>query len=581
MGTINKFLLIMSLLLTVTFATSTEEVNSSTESNNSKSIAFEEETKFSLKKIFSKKNSQLIKTISHKKFLKKFYKNNNYQSQWLKKDGLNKERYKQLMYHIANDLTLDNSSRIVQHSQQIQEGLENNLTKDDLYKLEISLSSLYYDFLNHSLYGEIDWKSFSRKLRSLKKSKINAEWLKQKAPYKISTLLAQANINKTIEEITPKRFGYKALNKSLKKLYKMKVDGGWEKMGYFKRLELESSGDIIIQLRERLTLSGDYKECNNTTDKMLKKSDNNQSTEAKIDKKAVFGECLNMAVKKFQKRHGLVADGIVGEGTRKALNITVDEKINTVLLNIDRIKWLPRKETKRYIVVNIPEFMLYYMEDEKVKKSLRVIVGAKKHPTPIFNEKISYIVLNPYWKVPEGIVKREIAPKMVKNPNYLRRQGIQAHRTWNERSPIVNVSNLYWEDYLAGGQKFPYRLMQPPGPRNALGKIKFKFPNRFAVYLHDTPTRYLFKRTVRAFSHGCVRLSKPEQLLATISTFNKDINLTKATKILKGKRKVQLNIRNKLPISLVYLTAGVNSENELEFRNDIYNYDKYMKRILR
>ncbi len=579
MGTINKFLLIISLLITVTFATSTEEVNSSAKSNNSKPITFEEETKLSLKKIFSKKNSQLIKTISHKKFLKKFYKNNNYQSQWLKKDGLNKERYKQLMYHIANDLTLDNNSRIVQHSQQIQESLENNLTKDDLYKVEISLSSLYYDFLEHRLYGEIEWKNFSRKLRSLKKSKINAEWLKQKAPYKISTLLAQANINKTIEEITPKRFGYKALNKSLKKLYKMKVDGGWKKMGYFKRLELGSSGDIIIQLRERLTLSGDYKECNNTTDKTLKKSDNNQSTEAKIDKKAVFGECLNMAVKKFQKRHGLVADGIVGAGTRKALNITVDEKIHTVLLNIDRIKWLPRKETKRYIVVNIPEFMLYYMEDEKVKKSLRVIVGAKRHPTPIFNEKISYIVLNPYWKVPEGIVKREIVPHMIKNPNYLRRQGIQAHRTWNERSPIVNVSNLYWEDYLTGRQRFPYRLMQPPGPRNALGKIKFKFPNRFAVYLHDTPTRYLFKRTVRAFSHGCVRLSKPEQLLATISTFNKDINLTKATKILKGKRKVQLNIRNKLPISLVYLTAGVNSENELEFRNDIYNYDKYMKRV--
>jgi len=123
--------------------------------------------------------------------------------------------------------------------------------------------------------------------------------------------------------------------------------------------------------------------------------------------------------------------------------------------------------------------------------------------------------------------------------------------------------------------------MQPPGPRNALGKIKFKFPNRFAVYLHDTPTRYLFKRTVRAFSHGCVRLSNPEQLLATISTFNKNIDLKKATKTLKGKRKVQLNVANKLPIHLVYLTAGINNDNELEFRNDIYGYDKFMKRVVR
>jgi murein L,D-transpeptidase YcbB/YkuD len=574
MGTKTKILFIISLLSTMAFATPIEENNSSTP------ITFEEESQSSLKKIFSKKNSKFLKKITHKKFLKKFYRNNNYQSLWLNEKGLDQKKYRQLISHIENDLTLDTQGRIAQHNQQIEQELDNNLTKEDLYKIEISLSSLYYDFLEHTLYGEIEWKNFSRKLHSLKRQKIDAAWLKTKAPYKISTLLVEPDINKTIEKIKPKYFGYDALNNSLKKLYKIKVDGGWKELGYFKRLELGSTGDMVVQLRERLTYSGDYNECNITT---IKTTENNETNESKpkIDKKAIFGECLNIAVKKFQKRHGLVVDGIVGGGTRKVLNITVDEKIKTVLLNIDRIKWLPRDEKERYLVVNIPEFMLYYLEDDKVKKSLRVIVGDKRHPTPIFNEKISFIVLNPYWKVPEGIVRREIVPNMIKNPNYLRRQGLQAHRTWNERSPVINVSNLYWEDYLTGGQKFPYRLMQPPGPRNALGKIKFKFPNRFAVYLHDTPTRYLFKRTVRAFSHGCVRLSNPEQLLETISSFNEDINLTKATKILKGKRKVQLNIKTKLPIHLVYLTAGVNSDGELEFRNDIYRYDKFTKRIIR
>ena len=123
--------------------------------------------------------------------------------------------------------------------------------------------------------------------------------------------------------------------------------------------------------------------------------------------------------------------------------------------------------------------------------------------------------------------------------------------------------------------------MQPPGPKNALGKIKFKFPNRFSVYLHDTPTRYLFKRNVRAFSHGCVRLSNPVELLDTIATFNEDINLKKSKIILKGKRKVQINVKNKLPIYLVYLTAGINKDNELSFRDDIYRYDKFMKRVVR
>jgi len=575
MGTKTKILFIVSLLSTMAFANITNEQNAS------KKITFELETKKELKEVFSKKNSKFLKKIAHKKFLKNFYRKNNYQSLWLDKNGLKKAKYQALISNIENDLTLDNQGYLAQHTQQIQQELENNLTKKDLYQLEVSLSSLYYDFLVHSLYGEIEWKNFSRKLRSLKRQKINAEWIKTKPPYQISNLLLQDDINTTLNEIKPKNFGYDALYNSLNKLYKMKVDGGWEKLGYFKRLELGSSGAMVIKLRERLAYSGDYTECNNSTDKVEEKKDTNQTNEPKIDKNAIFDECLDRAVKKFQRRHGLVVDGVVGAGTRKVLNISVDEKIKTVLLNLDRIKWLPRTEEKRYLVVNIPEFMLYYIEDKNITKSLRVIVGDKRHPTPIFNEKISYIVLNPYWKVPEGIVKREIIPHMVKNPNYLRRQGIQAHTTWNERSPIVNVSNLYWEDYLTGGQKFPYRLMQPPGPRNALGKIKFKFPNRFAVYLHDTPTRYLFKRTVRAFSHGCVRLSNPEELLETISTFNKDINLTKAKKILKGKRKVQLNVANKLPIHLVYLTAGVNTNNELEFRNDIYRYDKFTKRLIR
>jgi len=577
MATINKILLITSLLSTMIFAIPIGE------NNRSKTLTFEKKEKASLKKIFSKKNLQELKNLSHKKFLKKFYKKNNYKSLWLDKDGLKKEKYEQLMSQIEADLTLDNQGRISQHSQQLQQEVENNLTKKDLYKVELSLSSLYYDFLEHTLYGEIQWKDFSRKLHGLKKSRINAAWLKKKAPFKISTLLTQPSINETLKEIRPKRFGYKALNESLKKLYKMKADGGWKELGYFKRLELGSTGDMVVQLRERLNYSDDYKECNKTNiktvdNKTLDNNDTNQSKEPKIDKKAIFDECLNIAVKKFQKRHGLVVDGIVGGSTRKVLNITVDEKIKTVLLNIDRIKWLPRAENERYLVVNIPEFMLYYLEDEKVKQSLRVIVGDKRHPTPIFNKKISYIVLNPYWKVPEGIVRKEIVPAMVKNPNYLRRQGLEVRRTWSERSAKIDVSGLYWEDYLTGGMKFPYRIMQPPGPRNALGKIKFKFPNRFAVYLHDTPTRHLFKRTVRAFSHGCVRLSNPVELLDTIATFNEDINLTKAAKTLKGKRKVQLNVDKKLPIYLVYLTAGVNSDNELEFRDDIYRYDKFMKR---
>jgi len=576
MKTISKLLFNILIISTIFLNIHAQDMN----------LTIQEQTTLLLKKNFNKQRSKLLKHIDNKRFLQRFYKKNNYIPLWLRDEGLNKEKFTTLFSNINQDLTLNKKGLIVKHTQELMKQVDQNLSKVDLLRMELKLTSLYHDFLNHSIYGEIQWKNFSRKIRTLKRYKINASWIRYKPNFSIEKLLLNPNINAVLQEIKPKKFGYEGLLSGLKKLHKIKKDGGWEILPYFKVLKLGSTGDRVLQLRKRLTQSTDYVECTERLSTISK--ENNRSIEnnisiAKIDSdiNAIFGTCLDTAVKKFQKRHGLTVDGIVGGGTRKVLNISIDEKIKSVLINIDRIKWLPRENPERYLVVNLPEFKLHYIENQQVKQKLRVIIGDKKHPTPIFSEKISYIVLNPYWKIPEGIVKREIIPAVIKNRNYLKKQGLVAHRTWSEKSRVINVSNLYWEQYLWEGMKFPYRLMQPPGPKNALGKIKFKFPNRFAVYLHDTPTRYLFKRNVRAFSHGCIRLDTPTKLLDTIASFNNKINLNKAKKILKGKRKVQLNIENKLPIYLVYLTAGTNSDNQLEFRNDIYRYDKFSKRSIK
>ena len=579
MNTMKKLLLILLLVITTLHA-----VEDNKNTANSDDINISQILKHNF---YKNKHVLFLKHISNKKFLRRFYYKNNYTPLWIEKFSLKKEKYNTLFQLIKNDLTLDKSGILIKKTEELQKELDSNLTKREILRAEAKLTSLYYDFLNHTIYGEIQWKSFSRKLSSLKRRRVNASWVRTKPQFKINELLLESDINATVISVTPQHFGYQNLLKALKKLYELKEKGGWEKLPYFKRLQLESTGEVIVELRKRLQASGDYIKCeNNQTHSeenlTIAKNETNSSIEIKhIDPDAIFGECLDSAVKKFQKRHGLTVDGIVGAGTQHALNLSVDDKIKKVLLNIDRIKWLPRNSDKRYLVANLPEFELYYIEDEKVKKKIRIIIGDRKHPTPIFSEKISYVVLNPYWKVPEGIVRREIIPKMIKNKNYLRKQGIVAHRTWSEKSKIINLSNVYWEQYLWGDVKFPYRLMQPPGPKNALGKIKFKFPNRFAVYLHDTPTRHLFKKDVRAFSHGCVRVSEPKSLLETVASFNENINMTKANKILKGKRKVQYNIKNKLPIYLVYITAGLNDKDELEFRNDIYRYDKYQKRTIR
>ena len=562
MTTMQKILFFLLLATLSSNATANNDINSSEE----------------LKIAFMKIPSKILKNVPQKRFLKRFYKKHNYQTLWIKNHKINKNKANNLINLIKEDPTLSKEGLLYKRSIKLKKTLETNASQEQTLRRELKLTSLYSNFLAHTLYGEIKWKQFGYKLYALKKRHINASWIKYKAPQKIDELLIKPDINQTIQEITPKHFGYQSLIYALNKLKKIKANGGWDRLPPFKKLKLGSSGDIVKKLRTRLIQSDDYIVCDEN--KIVSK-DENGSDIPHIHKDALFDECLDRAIKKFQKRHGLAVDGVVGKGTQKALNLSVDDKIKKVLLNIDRIKWLPREDKKRYIIVNLPEFMLHYIEDNQTKQKLKVIVGDKRHPTPIFSHYISYIVLNPYWKVPEGIVRREVIPHMVKDPSYLRRQGLEAHLNWNENSPTVNTSFLYWENYLYGVEKFPYRLMQPPGPRNALGKIKFKFPNRFSVYLHDTPTRYLFKKSFRAYSHGCVRLSQPQKLLETIARFNKTINIKRAKKILKGKRKTQLNLNNKLRIHLVYLTAGVNSDGELEFRDDLYGYDKYQKRIVR
>ena len=574
MKKLQNFLVILLFTLTTTINVSADNI-----------IPIDNNISELLKNKFKKNPHSLLKYINNKKFLRNFYYKNHYQPLWLEHQGLNKEKYNMLFEHINNDLTLNPNGYLLKTSSTLSKHLDDNLTIKQLFRIELKLTSLYHDFLNHAIYGEIQWKNFNNKLSSLKRYRINGHWVKKRPKFNIPKLLLNSDINQTLEEVKPKEFGYEGLLTGLTQLNVIKDNGGWKKLPYFKVLKLRSTGERVLQLRERLKASGDYISCSKDSNNSNIPQENieiNASLKDKhIDHDAIFGECLEYAVKNFQKRHGLTVDGIVGGGTQRALNISVEEKIKTVLLNIDRIKWLPRNKDERYLIANLPEFMLHYIEDNKIKKQIRIIIGDKKHPTPIFNQTISYVVLNPYWKVPEGIVRREIVPAMIKNPNYLKKQGLVAHRTWSEKSRIINVSGLYWEQYLWKGVRFPYRLMQPPGPRNALGKIKFKFPNRFAVYLHDTPTRHLFKRDIRAFSHGCVRISEPKALFDIVASFNSHIELKRANKILKGKRKVQYNLKNKLPIYLVYLTAGMNSKNQLEFRNDIYNYDKYQKRSIK
>ena len=502
-------------------------------------------------------------TIKHQPIINDFYFKYNYRPLWLTQRNFKKEKIKSLLDHIKSDPTLNSRGYIAKERKLVSKILKGQLNQISALKLELRLTSLYYEFLQHTIYGEIDWKGFTAQLKKLKETGLDGNWINYAPRFDIMKLLAQKSVRETIQQVSPKHYRYQDLIKALPRLYNIRNRGGWKRLSSIKNLKLWKRGESVPHLRERLKISGDYQLCEKNYTGII------------------FDRCLDKALKQFQNRHGLVSNGIINNATQNALNQSVEQKINRVLLNIDRIKWLPRETGSRYIIVNIPDFMLHYIENYKVKKTLKVIVGDTKHPTPIFSNKISYIVLNPYWKLPASIVKNEVVPAMIKNPNYIKKQGLEAHRTWEENSSIMPLDAINWSDYLQEDKRFPHRLMQPPGPRNALGKIKFKFPNRFAVYLHDTPNKKLFNRNSRAFSHGCIRLHQPQSLLATIATVDESIDIKEAQKVLAGKKKETLNINNKIPIHLIYLTAGVNAKNELTFRNDIYKYDTYQKRTIR
>jgi murein L,D-transpeptidase YcbB/YkuD len=231
-------------------------------------------------------------------------------------------------------------------------------------------------------------------------------------------------------------------------------------------------------------------------------------------------------------------------------------------------------------MVNIPDFRLYYKEKGRTKLTMRVVVGDKEHHTPIFSNKVSFIVLNPYWLIPDSIVKKEMIPNILKNPNYLEERGYEVRKSYRLSRPPINTSKIDWARVLRRNQTKKYKFMQPPGPKNALGKIKFKFPNQFAVYLHDTPAKKYFKKGVRAFSHGCIRVAQPNALLATFAPHERSVNYNRAKRILRGKKKTQLNLSKPVPVHIVYLTAWINSDGLLHYRNDIYNYDSKQPRAL-
>ena len=378
---------------------------------------------------------------------------------------------------------------------------------------------------------------------------IETEWFAKSLKVDVSAVLEQALKKKQIREalmgLRPQKDIYDRLRLALAWYRVLLSKGEWQLISTGPSLKKGSKSDRVVELRKRLTASGDLPTDEGTV------SD-------------VFDEKVEQSIIVFQKCHGLECDGIVGRNTFNALNVPLKQRIRQMELNMERLRWILGNIEERFIVVNIANFQLDVIENDKSILSMKVVVGKPYQRTPIFTSKMTYIVINPAWNIPDSIARKEILKKIEKNPNYLAEQNIKV-----------------LEEVKGSRKGLPYRFRQEPGPLNPLGTIKFMFPNEYDVYLHDTSAKRLFSENVRTFSHGCTRIEKPLELAEYL--FRDDPRWSRKELVAAIEKGTEQTVMIPHPVNVhfLYLTAWVDESGSVQFRNDVYGRDKSLDDALR
>lgn len=343
---------------------------------------------------------------------------------------------------------------------------------------------------------------------------------------------------------------YRMLRTELVRLRMIAARGGWPTLPAGETLKPGMQDARIPLLRERLVGSGDL------------------SAQAAPETMAdIYDNVLLAAVQRFQTRHGLTADGAIGRDTLEQLNTPVEARIDTLRVNLDRARVLLRALPPRFVVVNIAGFQVYLIENGRVAWRARAVVGQRYRETPLFRSEISYLQWNPDWTVPPGIIQKDILPDARKDPALISKRGL---KVIDRNGHVVDPHAVDWSAFRSG--HIPYTLRQDPGPANALGRVKFMFPNNHAVYLHDTPSKRLFDRDDRTFSSGCVRIEDP-LTLARLLINDPAWDDARIAAVIEGGVTENVVLRQRVPILLAYWTAWPETDGSLNFRRDIYGRD--------
>jgi L,D-transpeptidase YcbB len=354
----------------------------------------------------------------------------------------------------------------------------------------------------------------------------------------------------------PKHPFYHDLKAALATYRAIKAVGGWPQMPAGPTLKLGMQDQRIPLLRRRLIVTGDL-------------------TPTTSDQALFYDSAVEGAVKAFQQRHGFTADGNLGPATLAALNVPVEARIQQLRANLERARWVLHNMGDTFIVVNVAAYEAYYMKNGEIIWQGRTMVGKPYRQTPIFKAEMTYVVFNPTWTVPPTILAEDYLPALRRDPGYLNSKGL---KVVDRAGRVVNPSQIDWAQYSP--KHSPYLLRQDPGPRNALGRVKFMFPNDHAVYLHDTPSKALFSRTDRAFSSGCIRVENALGLAKLLLNDEGEWNQKAIDGVLRSGKTRNVFLHEPIPVLLLYWTAWVGADGRVNFRHDLYGRDKVVQREL-
>ena len=372
--------------------------------------------------------------------------------------------------------------------------------------------------------------------------------------------LKTKDVGAALDSLKPTHSTYRNLKAALKKGQAEVNNGGRPDFVQGPKLKAGDGGPRVSVLRNYLKASGDL-------------------AASGSDSADIFDLELEEAVKAFQRRHGLEVDGVVGTRTMAAMAVPLEYRLRQVRANLERWRWITSNLGDRYILINIADFSVHLIEGESELISLLAVVGTSYRRTPDFSGRMTHLEVNPSWNIPPRLAREDILPKVKKNPGYLQEQGIQVFQDWSADAPEIDSDSIDWSRVDA--ESLAYKFRQRPGPLNALGQIKFVFPNKFDVYLHDTPAKELFKKAVRNFSSGCIRLERPMELAVYLLEDDPEWDETKLREAIQTGETRIIPLKYPINVHLLYWTAWMDGEGRVHFREDIYGRDAALYAALR